>query len=229
MSAQQKKRRERVLAVAAHADDETLGAGGTLATHAAAGSDLCLLILSTSALSRPGADHAAVNAHRRSCAQQVAALYGAQLHLEDLPDNQFDTRPLLDVTRRIESVIADFAPTLVYTHAAADLSRDHQITAHATAAATRPQPGTSVRTVLAYEVPSATGWGITTAFRPTWHQPLSTHAVKVKMQALRIYDSEMRRWPHSRSVEAIRAQLAHRGAHVGVNASEAFEVIRHMA
>jgi LmbE family N-acetylglucosaminyl deacetylase len=219
----------RVLAIAAHADDETLGAGGALATHATAGDQTSLLILSTSAVSRPNADQIAVDAHRRACATKAAELYGARLHLGDLPDNGFDTRPLLQITQQIEEVVNDFAPTIVYTHSRADLSRDHQLVAQATAAAVRPAPRTSVRTVVAYEVRSATEWGINEAFQPTWFQPLTAAAMQTKMEALQIYASEMRACPHARSVEAIRAQLIYRGTQVGAEAAEAFEVVRHLA
>jgi len=221
--------RHRVLVVAAHADDETLGAGGALATHATAGDQIRLLILSTSAVSRPDADQTAVDAHRRACATKAAELYGARLHLGDLPDNGFDTRPLLQITQQIEEMVKDFAPTIVYTHSRADLSRDHQFVAQATAAAVRPAPRTSVRTVLAYEVRSATEWGINETFQPTWFQPLTAAAVQTKIDALQIYASEMRPWPHTRSLEAIRAQLTYRGTQVGVEAAEAFDVVRHLA
>ena len=165
---------ERVLAVAAHADDETLG-GGALAMHADQGAQLCILILSASVGSRPDADQAATAAHRARCARGVAALYGAELRLEDLPDNRFDTVDLLDVTRRVEDVVNSFAPTIVYTHWHADLSRDHQLVAQATGAATRPVPGAPVRTVLAYEVRSSTD-PPPTGHRTVSGPPGSSHA-----------------------------------------------------
>jgi LmbE family N-acetylglucosaminyl deacetylase len=203
--------KERALAIAAHADDETLGAGGTLAEHAAADAELCLLILSTSAVSRPDADHSTVDTHRRECAAKAAGLYGARLHIGDLPDNRFDTRPLLEITQRIEEVIRDFRPTIVYTHSNTDLSRDHQLVAQATAAATRPTPGSCVRTVLAYEVRSATDWGITETFRPTWYQLLTAAAVMMYSQ-----------------LNLGSAQLTNRGTQFGAEAAEAFELIRHI-
>lgn len=214
--------------MAAHADDEILGAGGALAMHAASGDELTILILSTSIHSRAEDDHAAAAAHRRRCAHDVAALYGAHLTLADLPDNRFDTLAHLDVVQHIETVIQQVRPAVVYTHCGVDLSRDHQIVAHATATATRPQPASPVRTVLGYEVRSATEWGPQQPFRPTWFQQLDPPAVERKLQALKIYDSEMRPWPHSRSLRAVEAQIAERGARVGVNAAEAFEVIRHL-
>ncbi|MFI7087587.1 PIG-L deacetylase family protein [Streptomyces anulatus] len=218
----------RVLAVAAHADDEVLGAGGTLAEHTAAGHPVAVLILSSSATSRPGPGCETVRAHRADCARKVAELYCAELTLGDLPDNAFDTVPRLHITQTVEKAVREWQPTIVYTHSTADLSYDHQLVAAATAAATRPLPGSTVRTVLAWEVRSATEWGTERAFRPTWFQALTPAAVALRRQALALYDSELRPWPHTRSAEALDAQLLTRGAQIGADAAEAFEVIRHI-
>jgi LmbE family N-acetylglucosaminyl deacetylase len=216
-----------VLAVAAHGDDETLGAGGTLAEHARIGDQVRLLILSTSVTSRAGGGHDSARAHRVACVRQVAALYGAEVQIADFPDNAFDTIARLAITQVIEEAVRCWQPAVVYTHSAADLSLDHRITAECTAAATRPQPGCPVRTVLAWEVRSATEWGTGSPFRPAWFQPLTRRALGVKSQALKLYASEMRPWPHTRSAEAVMAAARLRGAQVGCHAAEAFEVIRH--
>lgn len=216
-----------VLAVAAHGDDETLGAGGTLAEHARAGDHVRLLILSTSATSRPGSSREAVRAHRTACVREVAALYSAEAEIADFPDNAFDTVPRLAITQVIEEAVRRWQPEIVYTHSAADLSLDHRITAECTAAATRPQPGCPVRTLLAWEVRSATEWGTGTPFRPAWFRPLTGQSLSIKEQALKTYESEMRPWPHTRSAEAVIAAARLRGAQVGCDAAEAFEVIRH--
>ncbi|WP_433364808.1 PIG-L deacetylase family protein [Streptosporangium sp. CA-115845] len=216
-----------VLAVAAHADDEVLGAGGTLAEHVRAGDRVHVLVLSASATSRPGQSQDAIRAHRTDCVRQVAALYGAEAEVADFPDNGFDTVARLRITQTVEEAVRRWRPDVVYTHSVADLSLDHRITAEATAAATRPQPGCLVRTVLAWEVRSATEWGTGTPFRPTWFQPLTPQALAVKEQALKLYASEMRPWPHTRSAEALLAAARLRGAQIGCQAAEAFEVVRH--
>ncbi|MGW0883284.1 PIG-L deacetylase family protein [Streptomyces sp. NPDC002671] len=212
-----------VLAVAAHADDETLGAGGTLAEHAAVGDQVHVLVLSASSSSRPGHDDLD---HRSTCVHQAVALYGADVEIADLPDNAFDTAPRLQVTQTVEAAIRRWQPAIVYTHSSADLSLDHRITAEAVAAATRPQPGHPVTTVLAWEVRSATEWG-ERPFHPSWFQPLTPAALALKEQALAVYASEMRPWPHTRSAEAVLAAARLRGAQIGHDAAEAFEVIRH--
>jgi LmbE family N-acetylglucosaminyl deacetylase len=219
----------RVLVIGAHADDEILGCGATLAVHAERGADITILLLSTSITSRDSSDADTVAAHRLKCAQTVADLYGARLHTAELPDNRFDTVDQLTIVQHIETVIADCQPEVVYTHSLRDLSRDHQLVAHATATATRPQPGSPVKTVLSYEVRSATDWAAAEAFQPRWHQPLTPDAIERKLMALDVYASEMRPWPHSRSIRAVHAHLASRGATIGTEAAEAFEVLRHIA
>lgn len=168
-----------------------------------------------------------IRAHRADRAREVAALYGAEIEIADFPDNAFDTVPRLTLPQTIEAATARWKPQIVYTHSAADISLNHRITAEAVAAATRPQPGSGVNTVLAWEVRSATEWGTGTPFRPTWLQPLATHALAMKEQALEPYASEMRPRPHTRSTRAVLAAAHLRGAHVGYEAAEAFEVVRH--
>jgi len=219
----------RVLIVAAHADDEILGAGGALAQHAARGDSLFILVLSASSTSR--SDQQArqeKDPHRAKCVQRVAHMYGAQWRIGDFLDNAFDTTPQLALVKEIEETVRSFKPTVVYTHSLADLSRDHELTARATATATRPVPGSSVQLLLSFEVSSATEWGIGRHFHPTWFISLPAAAVAMKMSALQIYESEMRHWPHSRSIKAIEAMIRVRGSQVGQEAAEAFELIRHV-
>ena len=47
-----------------------------------------------------------------------------------------------------------------------------------------------------------------------------------KLKALEEYDSEMRDWPHARSIRAIDYQAKLRGSQLGVNAAEAFKLLR---
>ncbi|GHG13386.1 PIG-L deacetylase family protein [Streptomyces filamentosus] len=216
-----------VLAVAAHADDETLGAGGTLAEHAAAGDRVRILVLSASSTSRPGHDPDQAFAHRSACVHRAATLYNAQAEIAVFDDNAFDTVPRLKITQAVENAVRTWQPDIVYTHSSADLSLDHRITAEAVAAATRPQPGCPVTTVLAWEVRSATEWAPQRPFHPTWFQPITPHALAVKEKALEVYATEMRPWPHTRSPEAVLAAARLRGAQIGHDAAEAFEVLRH--
>ena len=87
--------------------------------------------------SREAGDPAAVKA-LRECSRRAAALLGAKdLFLHDLPDNRFDTVPLLDVIKIVEDLVKRFQPQVVYTHHGGDLNIDHVITSRAVLTATR--------------------------------------------------------------------------------------------
>jgi hypothetical protein len=49
-----------------------------------------------------------------------------------------------------------------------------------------------------------------------------------KREALVAYECEMRDWPHARSLEAVEHLARWRGAQVGVDAAEAFCLLRQL-
>lgn len=221
-----------VLVVAAHPDDEVLGAGGTIARWSAAGRAVAILILGEGSTSRAdtraGGDAATVT--KLVDASEVAAgrLGASRPRHGGLPDNRFDGLELLDIVKLVEREIGSVAPTTVLTHHAGDLNVDHRLTAQAVLTATRPQPGCPVRTVLSFEVPSSTEWAfgaVEPRFTPSVFVDIST-SLERKVHALEAYEDELRPAPHARSISAIRALAEHRGATVGVAAAEAFELVR---
>ncbi len=214
----------KVLAVVAHPDDEVLGAGATLAKHALAGDEVRVLILGTGVLSRQTAVDDDVTALRRA-AVAASDVLGVAAFLTDLPDNQFDTVPLLEIVRIVQGTIEGQRPEIVYTHHAGDLNVDHRCTHEAVLVACRPQAGCTVRSIYAFEVPSATEWGLH-LFAPTVFMDVSGEPMRLKLKALECYASEMRPFPHPRSMGAVTALARWRGATAGVEAAEAFEVVR---
>lgn len=210
----------RVLVVAAHPDDEVLGCGGAMARHVRQGDQVAVLILGRGLGARGEAENAALSQLERDSRAALAELGVTDVRYEDFPDNRFDTVPLLAVAQAVEKVKAELRPERVYTHAAQDLNIDHRICFDAVMAAFRPQPGEPCREILTFEVMSATHWRAE-EFRPTVFMDIAD-VLDRKLAALARYDSEMRPWPHARSVEAARVQAQWRGALVGVAAAECF-------
>lgn len=233
MSLQRNGRTERILVVAAHPDDEVLGCGGTIARHAEAGDEVHLLLLGEGITAR---DPRRDVARRRPDLlrlergiQAAARILGvAKVHRAQFPDNRFDSVDLLDVVKVVERVIEDVTPVRLYTHHAGDLNVDHRIAHQAVVTAARPAPASRIRDVLAFEVPSSTDWqgaGSHLPFVPQTYIEV-TSTLNKKLRALSAYRSELRPYPHARSVRAVEA-LAHvRGASVGVEAAEAFVLVR---
>lgn len=212
----------RILAVGAHPDDVELGAGATLAKHVMLGDQVFILVLSTGAKARKSAGAGEVATLRVQC-QESAKVLGARLEHLAFPDQRFDTIPLLEITRMVEEAIKSTRPDVVYSHHGGDLNADHQLTSAAVKVACRPI-GKSGRAVYAFEVPSSTEWG--EGFKPALFVNVAGAPFAKKEAALACYANEMGVFPHPRSPEAIRALAQWRGATAGVEAAEAFEVIR---
>jgi LmbE family N-acetylglucosaminyl deacetylase len=225
-----------VLVVAAHPDDEVLGCGGTIARHAGAGDEVQVLIVAEGATSRQlqrDRDQATDELFALAqAAHQAGAILGAQgVELLDLPDNRLDSIDRLDLIQQIEERIVRHQPKVVYVHHAGDVNVDHRRLHEAVVTACRPMPGQPVRRLLSFEVASSTEWqppGSAPAFQPNWFVDISDQWPR-KRQALEAYTHEMRPWPHARSIEALEHLARWRGAQVGVEAAEAFCLLRQLA
>lgn len=225
----------RILVVAAHADDEVLGAGGTLYSAIRTGASVHVLIMSTGSLSRDidEANRATLKERRIHSATAVATTMGWTLSLCDFPDNAFDTIRSLDITKSIEATIIDFKPDVIMTHYPGDISRDHQIVSSSVVAASRPT-GDDVNTpaILYFEVASSTNWNFgipENKFQPNFWVKLDDDSLQSKLKAIQEYSDELREWPHPRSIESLTVQAKYRGAEIGEKISEAFIIARQVA
>jgi LmbE family N-acetylglucosaminyl deacetylase len=220
-----------ILVVAAHPDDEVLGCGGTIARSVAEGHRVTVAILGQGAASRysRGTPEAAVEIGEL---EEMSRNAGRILGVDDvrhfgLPDNRFDSVDLLDVVKILEELGRELQPEIVYTQHGGDLNIDHAITFRAAMTAFRPVPGTGVRALYAYEVASSTEWAFG-KFSPPFAADTFVNIdnfLEKKIQALAAYESEIRSFPHPRSLHAVRTQATERGARIGVAAAEAFETV----
>lgn len=222
----------KILVVAAHPDDEVLGCGGTIARLAKEGHEVNISILGEGITSRydqrEKADFSLVELLQKR-SHQAAGIMGAhKVFTHNLPDNRFDTIPLLEVVKLVEGLMEGLAPEVIYTHFEGDLNIDHRIVNRAVLTATRPLQGQSVREIYAFEVPSSTEWAfhrLSPSFTPNVFLDIS-ETLATKIEALLLYESEVHPFPHPRSVEALKTNARRWGAVVGCEAAEAFELVR---
>jgi N-acetylglucosamine malate deacetylase 1 len=218
----------KVLVVAAHPDDEVLGCGGTIAKHTSQGDQVTSLFLADGVGAR-GTDNRDALAERMAAAAAAAEILGCESpRHENLPDNQLDTLPLLELAQAVERAVEDLQPDRIYTHHRGDLNVDHQLTHDSVLTACRPLPGRSVTSIYAFETLSSTEWSgpySDRVFLPNHFENIDGFLDK-KLAALGAYDAEMAAFPHPRSPEAVRALAILRGAHSGFHAAEAFMLLR---
>jgi LmbE family N-acetylglucosaminyl deacetylase len=222
-----------ILVVVAHPDDEVLGCGASIAKWTASGSIVHVLIMAEGATSRSQVRDRRVKSKELlllgKSAHSAGSILGvASVKLLDFPDNRMDSLDRLDVIKAIEIEIERIKPHTVVTHHCGDVNIDHRIIHEAVIAACRPQPGHSVRLLLAFEVASSTEWqpaGSSVAFQPNWFENVA-ETFDCKIKALEFYKSEMREWPHPRSLENIENLARYRGSSIGCEFSESFMLLR---
>jgi LmbE family N-acetylglucosaminyl deacetylase len=221
-----------VLVIAAHPDDEILGCGGAMARLRAEGHDVKIAILGEGMTSRyrtrEEADPALL-CNLREHSRRAAEVVGVKdVFLYDLPDNRFDTLPILDVVKIVEELIQKHAPDTIFTHGFADLNVDHCVTHRAVLTATRPVDGHCVRNLYAFEIPSSTDWSfhrMRPGFEPnTFFNIEST--IERKKSAMACYETEVQAFPHPRSLEGLELVARRWGTVAGCRAAEAFELVR---
>lgn len=215
---------DRILVLAAHPDDESIGCGASIARWIAEGHEVAVWFATDGVSSRHTQPETA--AERLAASRSALALLGVEtLYAEGFPDNAMDTVSRLAVCQAMNRALSNFEPTRIVTHSQADLNVDHRIVGECASVVSRPIPGTSIKSVWHFEVPSSTGWfgNGRTAFAPTLFVDVSDYW-QLKSQALHAYGPEIPDWPHARSAEALEALALFRGSTVGVGAAEAFEV-----
>jgi LmbE family N-acetylglucosaminyl deacetylase len=222
---------DRVLVVAAHPDDETYGAGGTIARHSAQGDEVSVLFLTDGVGARHGVREPQLEAARQAC----RALGVKDVRFADLPDQLLDGMPLIEVIDPITQAVREIAPRIVYTHHEGDVNQDHRRVFEAALVAVRPVGNNPVEEVLSFEVASSTEWAPTGntrwAFMPNVFVDIEPH-VEAKRQAIDAYrathENEVKPFPHPRSQEAVEAYDTARGVSVGLRYAEAFVGIRRL-
>lgn len=221
-----------VLVAASHPDDEVLGCGATMARLAEEGHRVHVLILGEGISSRYGRRSRVSRkelTQLRTDAKAAARILGVRsVSFDRFPDNRFDELPLLGIVKRVEKCLADLKPELVFTHHPGDLNVDHRMTFQAVLTATRPVLGCRVKELYAFEIPSSTEWAFQQfqpVFKPNLFVDVSTR-IRLKIRAMESYRSEVRRFPHPRSPEALLALARRWGSVVGVHCAEAFDLVR---
>lgn len=215
-----------VLVVAPHPDDETFGAGGLLLRAHAAGRPIHWLIV-TGITTADGWPADKVE-RRRHEIDAVAAAYGFDgVHRLDLPSTRLDTLPAGDVVGAIGKVVKGVAPEILLVPHLGDAHTDHHVVHTAAAACAKWFRYPSVKTTLVYETLSETDAGLFTAspFVPDVFVDISAQ-LDDKLRIAEMFGDELGAFPFPRSLEALAALAAVRGAACGARAAEAFMLLR---
>jgi LmbE family N-acetylglucosaminyl deacetylase len=214
---------EKVLVIAAHPDDETLGMGGTIHKLSLLGSRVKVLFLSDGVGAREEIRES-LESRRTAAVSALSLLNCSDVKFYDFPDNCMDTVPFIDIVKTIERDVDLFDPTILFTHFPHDLNIDHRITSQACLVAVRPKVNCKIKSLIYFEVQSSTEWNFgATQFIPNLFIDISK-SFESKMKALKEYQVEIEDFPEARSYAGIESRSRMRGVTVGVSNAEAFQV-----
>ena len=221
-----KLKKNKILIVVAHPDDEVLGCGGTISKLKAT-SEIRVIYM-TDGVSSRGTKRKIEIKNRKNSAKNLAKFLSfPEPKFFNFPDNRMDTVSRLKIIKKIEQQINNFKPYTIITHYAHCLNIDHRITYESVITACRPINKLSVKKILSFEIPSSTEWAFikNKSFEPNYFIDITNH-LKNKMKYLNFYKKELRNYPHSRSIKAIRSLASVRGVSCGVKFAEGFYLNR---
>lgn len=222
----------RILVVAPHADDETLGMGGTIARYVKSGAEVHVALLTGygSESSHPFIAKTDFDVVRQEFDAALRVLGVRHRHIRDLPAVMLDSVPTHKINAVARELIESIRPNRLYLPFAFDLHRDHRELFYAFSVQARSYlpMGGSIDEVWCYETPSETHLApayLEPAFTPNKYVDI-TEYLATKLKAVECYSSQSQQSPLPRSPEALTALARMRGSQIGAGAAEAFVLIR---
>ena len=216
----------KVLVIAPHPDDETLGCGGTLLKQGQWKMKFTGSIL-TNITEKDGWNLDQVNCRQEEI-DQVAEAYGFNsLHKMDFSSTKLDSLPISALVGSISDVVKKIGPNTIYVNNHRDIHTDHQIAFGAVMSSVKSFNQPYIKRVLMYETISETEFAApqeSSAFYPNVFVDISDY-FKIKSRIFQIYKSEVMNAPFPRSLEVIEALAKYRGSRIGVKYAEAFSLL----
>ncbi|RPI72665.1 MAG: PIG-L family deacetylase [Desulfobacteraceae bacterium] len=216
-----------IAVIAPHPDDETLGCGGTLLRHIQEGDQVHWLIL-TEMTQAGGFSTEQILKRQREIKQVTEQYRFRSIQGLQWPATFLDTVPLREITSGVHKYFQEIQPEVIYVPYRGDAHTDHRIVFDAVAAAGKWFRQSGLRRILAYETLSETELGIDPGdkgFRPNVFVDIGEFLEK-KIEILKIYAGEVGEFPFPRSIDAVNALAAFRGAAAGCRAAEAFMLLK---
>ena len=221
----------KVLVISAHPDDETLGCGGVLLKHKAAGDSLYWLVATQ--VHQPQWSSETIERKTAELAE-VSQAYGMkQCFKLGLPAAQLDTLPMADLMQHLHEVITEVSPETVYLVNGGDVHTDHNAVFTAAMSVLKPfhMGSLGVRRVICYETLSSTEaapYQTNNAFTPNIFSDITPYLER-KIDILGMYLTEAQPDPMPRGPSAVRALARFRGATISVDYAEAFMLVRELS
>lgn len=215
--------KNKVLVIAVHPDDETLGCGGALLKHKSNGEEIHWLICTTI-----DKNHSYYETREKEI-EEVSRLYGFDsVHNLRLKTMQVDEYSMSELVEKISKVINELKPNIIYLPFKGDVHSDHRKIFEASYSCTKSFRYPFIKKIYMMEVLSETEFAPSTkedSFIPNVFVDISEHMDK-KIEIIKIFESEIAEHPFPRSERNLRALATLRGATAGCEYAESFVLLK---
>ena len=219
---------KKVMFIAVHPDDETLGCGGTILKHKAQGDHIVWLVLTGPQKGLMPHFTDEFLAKREAMVNSIADAYGFDETITlNLPSQMLHTLDLREIIQKVSDVFKRIQPNVIYMMFANDVHSDHRIAFDAVYSCTKSFRYPFVEQILMIEALSETEFALatqSTVFVPNVYVDITSYIDK-KLEIMSMYKGEIMEEPWPRSLSTIKALARVRGSRAGVMYAEAFQLL----
>jgi LmbE family N-acetylglucosaminyl deacetylase len=218
--------KKKVLILSPHADDEILGCGGFISKFSKQNYHINVLILTNANEGAPEIYLPEEIKRVRNEAKIANNFIGTKkLFFENLPAINLNNYPIYKISNTINKYIVNINPEIILIPSANDIHDDHKIIFKAAKVSMRPNKKSNLKKILSYEVLSETEWNENgKLFNPNYFVVLNKVDIKNKVKAFLKYKSQVKKFPHPRSKEAIINLSRVRGSQAFEEFAEAYRI-----
>ena len=213
----------KVLVIAVHPDDETLGCGGTLLKHKANKDEINWLICTDIDKQHSYYEHRQEEIHKISQAFGFNSVINMKLNTMRV-DEYF----MGELIEQISQVINKIQPNIIYLPFKNDVHSDHRKIFDAVYSCTKSFRYPFVKKIYMMETLSETEFAPpipAESFAPNVFVDISNYFEK-KLEIMKIYKSEVGEHPFPRSIKNIESLATFRGATAGCIYAESFVLLK---
>ena len=215
--------KNRILVVAVHPDDETLGCGGTLLKHKANRDKIHWLICTT--LNK---NHNYYQ-NREKEISKVSKLFNFDsVHNLLLETTKVDQYGMTEIIQKISKIINKVRPNIIYLPFKEDVHTDHKKIFEASYSCTKSFRYPFIKKIYMMETLSETEFAPSIkkdSFIPNAFVDVSKFINK-KVEIMKAYKSEIHKHPFPRSERNIKALASFRGSTSGCEFAESFMLLK---
>lgn len=214
----------RILVLAPHPDDEVLGVGGTITKYVKDGHEVYVCIVTS-------VDDSDLRKIIQSEAKQAHNILGIKetIYL-NFPVVRLRETSMVEMNKSMLDVVDKIKPEIAFIPHKGDMHADHAEVAKSAMVALRPINNPQLKAIYAYETLSETEWNIPSAdnlfVANVWND--ISDSIDIKKEAMACYKSQLKDFPHPRSLKAIEALSEYRGSTICVRNAECFMLLRNI-